>query len=256
MAEAVGEGVSGVAPGDRVAYTLPLGAYASARALPAGRLVRLPEGIGDELAATLMLKGLSAHYLVHDCAPVEAGMSVLVHATAGGVGLLFGQWLHAKGAVAIGAAGGPEKAALAAEHGYDRVIDYRADDFVERVRAITGGEGVDAVFEGVGRDIWRGSLDALRVRGRFVYFGQASGPVEGFGLPDLARKSLIAQRSALFHVIAAPEERRVRAADLFTAVASGALRPEVRQRFALAEAAEAHRALEGRATVGATVLVP
>ncbi len=256
VVEAVGEGVSGVAPGDRVAYTAPMNAYASARVLPADRLVKLPEGIDEETAATLMLKGLTAHYLIHSSFPVEAGMTVLVHAAAGGVGLILGQWLEAKGVAAIGTAGGPDKVELARAHGYAHAIDYRAEDFAPRVREITGGEGVHAVYDGVGRDTWRGSLDALRVRGAFVCFGQASGPVEGFGLSDLAKKSLTASRPTLFHFVAVPEELQRRAAELFEAVASGAIRSEVRQRFPLAEVADAHRALEGRATTGATVLVP
>ncbi len=257
VVEAVGADVTEVAPGDRVAYTLPLGAYASARVIPADRLVKLPDAISDDVAATIMLKGMTAQYLIHSTFRVEAGMTVLVQAAAGGVGLILGQWLAAKGATAIGTAGGPEKAALARAHGYGHVIDYRAGDFVAEVRALTGGEGVHVVYDSVGRDTWRGSLACLRQRGMFVTFGQSSGAIEGFGLGDLAAGgSLSACRPTLFHYIATRAELESRAADLFGMVASGAIRAEVRQRFALGEATTAHRALEARRTVGASVLIP
>lgn len=254
VVEAVGPGVQGLTPGDRVAYTHPLGAYATARVLPADRLVPIPDGVSDEQAASLMLKGLTAHYLLHATFKVEPGMAVLVQAAAGGVGLLLGQWLAALGATAIGTAGGPDKAALARAHGYTEVIDYRAQDFVAPVRALTGG--VHVAYDGVGRDTWRGSLACLRTRGAFVSFGQASGPIEGFGLGDLAKGSFTACRPVLFHYIADPGELRARAADLFAAVAAGVLTAEVRQRLPLAEAARAHRDLEARRTTGATVLIP
>ena len=257
VVEAVGPGVTGLAPGDRVAYTLPLGAYASRRVLPADRLVALPAGVSDETAATVMLKGLTAQYLIHATFRVEPGMTVLVQAAAGGVGLILGQWLAAKGAIAIGTAGGPEKVALARAHGYAHVIDYRAGDFVEPVRELTGGQGVHVVYDSVGRDTWRGSLACLRVRGMFACFGQSSGPVEGFGLADLAKGgSLSACRPSLFHYVATRAELESRAADLFAMLESGAIRAEVRQRFALGEVSEAHAALEGRRTTGATVLIP
>ena len=257
VVEAVGEGVSAVAPGDRVAYTLPLGAYASARTIRADRLVRLPDGIADEVAASVMLKGLTAQYLIHSTFRVEEGMRVLVQAAAGGVGLLLGQWLAAKGAVAIGTAGGPEKAALARRHGYAHVIDYRAGDFVAEVKRLTDGEGVHVVYDGVGRDSWRGSLACLRTRGMFVTFGQSSGMIEGFSLADLAAGgSLSACRPSLFHYIASRGELEERAADLFGMIASGAVEAEVRQRFALGEAGAAHSALTERRTTGASVLLP
>ncbi len=254
VVEAVGPGVTGVEPGDRVAYTHPLGAYASARVIAADRLVRIPEGIGDAEAAGLMLKGLTAHYLIHSTFPVAAGMSALVQAAAGGVGLLLGPWLAAKGVTAIGTAGGADKVALARAHGYAEVIDYRATDFAPRVRELTGGQGVDVVYDSVGRDTWRGSLAALRARGSFVNFGQASGMIERFSLADLAKGSFTACRPVLFHYIADPAELRRRAEDLFAAVLSGTLSAEVRQTLPLSAAAEAHRALEARETVGATVL--
>ena len=254
--EAVGEGVPGLSVGDRVAYTLPMGAYVSARVVPADRLVPIPDAISDEVAATLMLKGLTAHYLIHDCIALRPGMHVLVHAAAGGVGSLLGQWLTAKGAVAIGTAGGPAKVALAREHGYAHVIDYRTEDFPAVVAEITDGRGVGAVLDGVAGTTWRGSLAALGVRGAYVCFGQAAGPVTGFALSDLAGKSLSAARPVLFHYIAEPAELRARARDLFAAVAAGEIRSHPRQRVALAEVAQAHAALEGRATTGATVLIP
>ncbi|HET9068094.1 MAG TPA: zinc-binding dehydrogenase, partial [Amaricoccus sp.] len=171
-------------------------------------------------------------------------------------GLILGQWLAAKGVTAIGTAGGAEKVALAAAHGYAQVIDYRAEDFPARVRELTGGAGVDAVYDSVGRDTWRGSFACLRQRGTFVCFGQSSGTIEGFGIPDLAAGSFYACRPTLFHYIATAADLRARAADLFAAVASGVIRPQVRQRRPLAEVADAHRDLESRRTTGATVLIP
>ncbi len=257
VVEAVGPGVTEVAVGDRVAYVVAFDAYASARLVAADRLVKLPDAIPDEVAASVMLKGLTAQALIHSAFRVEAGMTVLVQAAAGGVGLLLGQWIAAKGATAIGTAGGPEKAALARAHGYAEVIDYRAEDFLPRVRELTGGRGVDVVYDSVGRDTWRGSLASLKTRGTFVCFGQSSGLVEGFGLGDLAAGgSLTACRPVLFHYINAREELETRARSLFDMLEAGALRAEVHQRYPLAEAAAAHRALEARLTTGASVLVP
>ena len=203
-----------------------------------------------------MLKGLTAQYLIHSTFRVEPRMAVLVQAAAGGVGLVLGQWLAAKGVTAIGTAGGPAKAALAAAHGYAHVIDYQAGDFVPRVRELTGGAGVDVVYDSVGRDTWRGSLACLRTRGTFVCFGQSSGAIEGFGMGDLARGSFSACRPVLFHYISTPADLQARAADLFAAVAAGAIRADVRQRYPLDRVADAHRDLEARRTSGATVLVP
>jgi NADPH:quinone reductase len=257
IVEAVGDGVSHLASGDRVAYTIPFGAYCTRRVLPADRLVALPEAVSDEVAATIMLKGMTAHYLIHSTFRVEPGMTVLVHAASGGVGLLLGQWLAAIGATAIGTAGGPEKVALARAHGYAQVIDYRAGDFAKEVRSHAGGNGVDVVYDSVGRDTWKGSLACLRPRGMYVCFGQASGPVEGLGIKELASGgSLYATRPSLFHYIAAPDELAERAAALFASITAGTLRPEVRQRFALTDVGAAHAALEGRRTTGASVLLP
>ncbi|MBL3570223.1 quinone oxidoreductase [Rhodovulum sulfidophilum] len=254
--EAVGPGVEGLPVGQRVAYTTRTGACCTARVLPADRLVPLPDAIPDEIAASIMLKGLTAQYLMTSSFPVREGQTVLVHAAAGGVGLLLGQWLAAKGVRAIGTAGGPEKTALARAHGYAEVIDYRAGDFVAPVMAATDGLGVDAVYDSVGQDTWRGSLACLKPRGMFVSFGQSSGLPDGFRLSDLAKGSLSATRPVLFDFIADPAELRTRAAELFAAVAEGTLTPRVGKTWPLAETAEAHRALESRATTGATVLLP
>ncbi|PTW41662.1 quinone oxidoreductase family protein [Rhodovulum kholense] len=254
--EAVGSGVEGLTVGQRVAYTTRTGACCTARVLPADRLVPLPDAIPDEIAASIMLKGLTAQYLMTSSFPVREGQTVLVHAAAGGVGLLLGQWLAAKGVRAIGTAGGPEKTALARAHGYAEVIDYRAGDFVAPVMAATDGLGVDAVYDSVGQDTWRGSLACLKPRGMFVSFGQSSGLPDGFRLSDLAKGSLSATRPVLFDFIADPAELRTRAAELFAAVAEGTLTPRVGKTWPLAETAEAHRALESRATTGATVLLP
>lgn len=257
VVEAVGDGVATVAPGDRVSYTIPYGAYTTRRTLAADRLVRIPDSVPDEVAATITLKGMTAHYLIHSAYRVEPGMTVLVHAAAGGVGLLLGQWLAHIGATAIGTAGGPEKVTLAREHGYTHVIDYRSTDFAEEVRRLTDGAGVHVVYDSVGRDTWRGSLACLRRRGIFVCFGQSSGPVEGLGIKELAAGgSLYATRPSVFDYIAARDELEERARALFTLVSDGTLRAGIRQRFALDQVAEAHRALESRNTFGASVLIP
>jgi len=256
VVEAVGPGVEGLKAGDRVAYTTPNGACCTARVIAADRVVPLPEGVSDEIAASVMLKGLTAHYLMTSSYRVSEGDTVLVHAAAGGVGLLLGQWLKARGVRAIGTAGSPEKVELALSHGYAQVIDYRAGDFVEPVKQATDGAGVAAVYDSVGRDTWRGSLACLRPRGTLVCFGQSSGPIEGFGMADLAKGSYFATRPSLFHHIADRGELRARASELFAAIADGTLTPRISQRWKLSETAEAHRALEGRQTTGASVLLP
>ncbi len=248
-----GEGVTDFAPGDRVAWLDRTGGYARRRVIAADRLVRLPDGIGAELAASVLLKGLTVQALVTTTAPVRAGQTVLVHAAAGGVGLLLGQWISALGARAIGTAGSPDKARLALAHGYSDVIEYRHEDFVARVRDLTGGAMCDTVFDAVGRDTWRGSLACLRRHGHFVNFGQASGPIEGFTIPDLAAGSKSVTRPVVFDYIVTPAELRERAADLFTRLLDGSLKAGAAQRRPLRDAAEAHRALETRATTGATV---
>ena len=256
IVEEVGEAVIDLSPGDRVAYTLPLGAYRTHRVVPADRLVRLPDAIAFDVAASIMLKGLTAQFLLTSCYPVKAGDTVLVHASAGGVGLLLGQWLKSLGAFAIGTVGSAGKVAVAKANGYDHVIDYRAEDFVARVREITGGKGCDVVYDSVGKDTWRGSLKCLRLRGMFVHFGQSSGVVSDFKFSDLASGgSLFATRPMLFDYIKSREDLSSRAADLFSRVVSGEIKAHVGQRVALQDAATAHRDLESRRTMGATVLL-
>ncbi len=253
---ALGEGVTGFAVGDRVAYTIPNGAYVSERVIEARHLVKLPDGVSDEVAAAAMLKGLTAHYLLHRSFKVEKGQTVLFHAAAGGVGLIAGQWLAAKGVTAIGTAGGPEKCALAAQHGYAHTIDYKSEDFVERVKEITGSEGVHAVYDSIGHDTIAGSMNCLKTFGTLVNFGQSSGPYLDFKLSDLAVGSYTVTRPVLFHFTADRTYLESAAADLFAMIENGTLKINVNQRYPLAKAAEAHIALEGRKTTGSTVLIP
>ncbi len=254
--EALGEGVEDLEVGQRVAYTIPNGAYTEARVLEARHLVPLPDAISDEVAAASMLKGLTARYLLHDSYPAQKGETVLFHAAAGGVGLIAGQWLAAMGVNAIGTAGGAEKCALAREHGYAHVIDYKAEDFVARVREITGGAGVAASYDSVGRDTYPGSLEVLKTFGHFVSFGQSSGPVTDFSLADLAKGSFTATRPVLFHFTNDRQWLLKAAGELFDLIESGSIRININQRFTLAKAAEAHRALEARKTTGSTILIP
>jgi NADPH2:quinone reductase len=256
VVEAVGAGVTGLAVGDRVAYVLRTGAYCHRRTLDAAHLVRLPDAIDDATAASVMLKGLTAQYLVTSTYPVRAGDTVLVHAAAGGVGLLLGQWLKAIGATAIGTAGSAEKVELAARHGYSHVINYRTEDFVATVKAITGGQGCEVVYDSVGQDTWRGSLKCLKRFGMFANFGQSSGLIRDFALSDLAAGSLSACRPSLFDYIAERKELERRSADLFTRLTSGEVRADTVARRPLKEAAAVHADLEARRTVGATVLIP
>jgi NADPH2:quinone reductase len=253
----VGAGVADFKVGDRVAYTLPVGAYRTQRVVAAERLVKLPDAIAFDVAASAMLKGLTAQFLLTSCYPVKAGDTVLVHAAAGGVGLLLGQWLKSLGATAIGTAGSPDKAAIAKANGYTHVIDYRAEDFVARVKEITSSRGCDVVYDSVGRDTWRGSLKSLRPRGMFVHFGQSSGMIADFKFSDLASGgSLYATRPTLFDYIKSREDLASRAADLFARLASGKIKAHVGQRVPLRDAADAHRDLESRRTIGSTVLLP
>jgi NADPH:quinone reductase len=253
----VGAGVADFSVGDRVAYILPVGAYRTQRVVAAERLVKLPDAIAFDVAASAMLKGLTAQFLLTSCYPVKAGDTALVHAAAGGVGLLLGQWLKSLGATAIGTAGSPDKAAIAEANGYTHVIDYRAEDFVARVKEITGSRGCDVVYDSVGKDTWRGSLKSLRPRGMFVHFGQSSGMIADFKFSDLASGgSLYATRPTLFDYIKSREDLASRAADLFARLASGKIKAHVGQRVPLRDAAAAHRDLESRRTIGATVLLP
>ena len=257
VVEAVGSAVTGLKVGDRVAYCGPPGAYRQRRVLAAERLVRLPDSIDFDTAASIMLKGMTAQFLVDACFKVQPGHVVLVHAAAGGVGLMLGQWLKALGAVAIGSVGSADKARLALENGYTHTIQYRSESVPERVAAFTGGRGCDVVYDSVGNDTWRGSLKSLKMRGMWVSFGQSSGAITDFRIGDLAAGgSLYASRPTLFDYIATRADLERRAADLFARIASGEVRAHLGQRFPLRGAADAHRALEGRSTVGATVLVP
>jgi NADPH2:quinone reductase len=256
IVDEVGEGVTDFKSGDRVAYVLPAGAYRTRRVVAAERLVKLPPAIDFEVAASLMLKGLTAQFLLNSCYAVKAGDVVLVHAAAGGVGLLLGQWLKVLRATSIGTAGSPEKVAMAKANGYAHVIDYRAEDFASRVKEITAGKGCDVAYDSVGQDTWRGSLQCLKPRGMFVCFGQSSGMIADFKLSDLAAGgSLYACRPTLFDYIKTREDFASRAADLFAKLASGAVKAHIGQRVALRDAATAHRDLEARRTIGATVLL-
>jgi NADPH2:quinone reductase len=254
--EKVGEGAD-FKVGDRVAYTLPLGAYRTRRVVPADRLVKLPDGIAFDVAASLMLKGLATQFLLNSCYRVKASDVVLVHAAAGGVGSLMGQWLKSLGATSIGTVGSPDKIPIAKQSGYTHVIDYRAEDFAARVKDITAGYGCDVVYDSVANDTWRGSLKSLHARGLFVCFGQSSGPITDFKFSDLAAGgSLYATRPMLFDFIKTRDELQMRAADLFAKVASGEVRARIGKREALRDAARAHRDLEARRTTGSTILLP
>ncbi|MFT8244356.1 quinone oxidoreductase family protein [Roseomonas sp. BN140053] len=257
VVEAVGEGVTEVAPGDRVAYaTGPLGAYSEARVIKAERLVKLPDGISDEVAAAAMLQGLTAQYLLRRTYPVKPGETILVHAAAGGVGLILCQWAKALGCTVIGTAGTEGKAELARAHGAAHVI-LPGEDLAARVKAITGGAMLPVVYDSVGRDTFMPSLDCLAPLGMMVSYGNASGPVPPVDLGLLAAKgSLYVTRPTLASYTAKRADLVANAADLFDAVQSGAVRVLVNQHWPLREAADAHRALEARRTTGSTVLLP
>lgn len=256
--EAVGEGVTEVAVGDRVAYAGgPVGAYAEVRLAPAAKLVRLPDDIPEDTAAAAMLKGLTAWYLVRKTYSVVAGETVLVHAAAGGVGLILCQWAHHLGATVIGTVGSEEKAELARDHGCDHPVIYTREDFTKRVRELTGGDGVPVVYDSVGASTWEGSLGALRRRGLMVSFGNSSGPVPSFSPLELSRRgSLYLTRPTMMDYTAARSELLEGAEELFEVISSGAVRVRIGRRFALADAAAAHRALKARETTGSTLLLP
>jgi len=254
----VGADIDHFVVGDRVAYVGgPPGAYAETRLYDAHRLIPLPDDIDDEGAAAMLLKGMTVEYLIHRTFPVKAGMTVLWHAAAGGVGLIACQWLAHLGVTVIGTVGSEEKAELARAHGCTHTIDYRREDVAARVRALTDGRGVPVVFDAVGKATLEASLDCLERRGMLVGFGNASGAPEPFDPLVLARKgSLYLTRPTLFDYVATHQELLASAAALFEVVREGAVKIEVRQRWPLQEAAEAHRALESRATTGSTVLDP
>ena len=252
---ALGPDVSGLKVGDRVAFTSTLGAYAGEINMQAAKLVKLPDGIAFETAAGMMLKGMTAEYLLRRVFDVTPGHHILFHAAAGGVGLIAGQWGKHLGATMIGTAGSEEKCAIARAHGYAHVINYNTENFVERVKEITGGKGVDAAYDSVGKTTWLGSLDCLKPRGMFAAFGQSSGVIEGFTLAHLAQRgSLFATRPSLYAYTATRPDLELSAHSLFDVVSGGAVKINVNQRFELADAASAHRALEGRGTTGATIL--
>jgi NADPH2:quinone reductase len=254
---ALGPEVTGLNVGDRVAYADPIGAYAEERLIPADRLVKVPDAISLQQAASMMLKGMTAQYLLRQTFAVKKGDTILFHAAAGGVGLIAGQWAKHIGATIIGTAGSDEKVSLALEHGFHHVINYNKENFVERVKDLTGGKGVDVVYDSVGKDTFEGSLNCLRPRGMIVCFGQSSGPVPPFDLSVLSRKgSLYLTRPTLFTYIAGREALERSANELFDIVATGAVSIKIGQTYALKDAATAHRDLEARKTTGTTVLIP
>ena len=258
VVEAIGPGVTEVQVGDRVAYAGgPIGAYAEARNIPAHRLLKLPDAISFDTAAAMMLQGLTAAYLLRKTYRVQPGDAVLIHAAAGGVGLIACQWAKALGATVIGTVGSAAKGELAKAHGCDHVINYSTENFVARVREITGGEGVPVVYDGVGKDTFMGSLDSLRPLGMLVTYGNASGPVPPLDLLLLSQKgSLFVTRPTIVSYTAKRTDLEALGAELFDVVATGKVKIEVHQRYALKDAAQAHSDLEARKTTGSTILIP
>lgn len=253
----VGEGVDTLAVGDRVAYASTPGSYAEERILPAELLVKVPDNVELKTAAAMMLKGMTAQYLLRHTFRVGPEHTILFHAAAGGVGLIAGQWAKHLGATVIGTAGSEEKVELAKAHGYDHVINYRTENFVERVKELTQGEGVDVVYDSVGRDTYMGSLDVLKPLGMFACFGQSSGTIPPFDLNILAQKgSLFATRPTLLNYVAKREALERTAQELFDVVASGAVKIEINQTYALKDVRKAHEDLEGRKTTGASIILP
>ena len=258
VVEAVGEGVTNLKPGDRVAYaSRPPGAYCEARVMSAAFVVKLPDAITFEQGAAMMLQGMTAQYLLRRTYPVQAGQTILIHAAAGGVGLIACQWAKALGATVIGTVGSDEKAELARAHGCDHAIIYTRENFTERVREITGGAGVPVVYDSIGKDTFVHSLDALAPLGMMVSFGNSSGPIAPIDSGMLAsRGSLFFTRPSLFSYIAKREDLERSANELFDVVTSGKVKITVSQTFALKDVAQAHIALEARRTTGSTVLLP
>lgn len=258
VVEAVGPDVSEVAVGDRVAYAgVPIGAYAEVRNIPAHRLLKLPDAVAFNTGAAMMLQGLTAAYLLRRTYAVQPGDAVLVHAAAGGVGLVACQWARAIGALVIGTVGSDAKAEIARAHGCHHVINYSRESFAEQVRAITGGAGVNVVYDGVGKDTFTGSLDCLRPMGMMVSYGNASGPVPPIDLLQLSQRgSLFITRPSLMHYTAKRDDLVALGTELFAQVVAGTVRIEVNQTYALSDASQAHRDLEGRKTTGSTILIP
>jgi len=255
VVESIGSGVTNVKPGDRVAYASSIGGYAEERLIDADRVVKLPDSISTEQAAAMMLQGMTVQMLLRSVFPVHEGDTILIHAAAGGVGLIMCQWAAALGATVIGTVGTEEKAELARAHGCEHPIVYSKQDFVAEVNRITKGEMLPVVYDSVGRDTFMKSLDCLKVRGLMVSFGNASGPPDPFPPGLLAQKgSLYLTRPTLFHYIATSKQLEQSAAELFEMVTSGKVKIEVKQRFPLKDAAEAHRQLEARKTTGSTIL--
>ena len=258
VVEAVGEGVSHVKPGDRVAYAgRPTGAYAEVRVMPAAILVNVPDSIDFDTAAAMMLQGLTVQYLFRRTFVLRGGETILFHAAAGGVGLIACQWARALGVTVIGTVGSDEKAALAKAHGCTHTINYNKENFVERVKDLTGGKGVPVVYDSIGKDTFTGSLDCLAPLGMMVSYGSASGPVPPFTLNELAsRGSLFITRPTLFTYTAKRDDLELMASELFGMVDSGKINIDINQRYALEEVAQAHADLESRKTTGSTILIP
>jgi NADPH:quinone reductase len=258
VVERVGEGVTDLQQGDRVAYgTGPIGAYSQLRVMPADKLVKIPDGVDDKTAAAMMLKGLTAQYLLRRTYKVQSGDAVLVHAASGGVGMILTQWAKHLGAMVIGTVGSPQKATVAKSHGCDHTILYRIENFAARVKDFTKGKGVAVVYDGVGKDTFMGSLDCLSRLGMMVSYGSASGPVPPFDISILNQKgSLFLTRPSLMGYSTTREELTSMAAELFDVVKSGAVKIEINQTYKLRDAAQAHRDLESRKTTGCTVILP
>ena len=258
VVEAVGPGVTDIAKGDRVAYCGgPPGSYAEVRVMPADKLVKLPDGVSDRSAATLMLKGLTVEYLFRQTFPLKGGETILFHAAAGGVGLIACQWARALGVTMIGTVGSDEKAALAKANGCAHTIVYTRENFVERVKELTGGQGVPVVYDSVGKDTFPASLDCLKRRGMFVSFGNTSGPIAAFDIGLLLQKGALFATRPSIAIYAATRSDLLRMADeMFALVKAGKIVSDVRQTYALKDATQAHRDLEARKTTGATLLLP
>jgi NADPH2:quinone reductase len=259
VVEAVGEGVKNIAPGDRVTYTgflNTLGAYSTERVMPAAPLIKLPPEISCEKAAAMTMRGLTSAYLLRRILPLQAGDAILLHAAAGGVGLIVSQWAKILGLTVIGTVSTEAKAEIARAHGCDHVILYGREDVAKRVRELTGGTGVSVVYDSVGKDTFASSLDSLKRRGLLVCVGTASGPIPPIDAMQLALKgSLFVTRPALADYIADPAEKTALAAELFGHVAAGRIRIEINQRYRLQDAAQAHRDLESRKTTGSSIFV-
>ena len=257
VVEALGRGVTDLKVGDRVAYATMLGSYSEARLIPADRVIKIPKEIGDETAAAMMLQGMTVRFLLRETYKLKKGDTILIHAAAGGVGLILCQWAKHLGATVIGTVGSKQKADLAAAHGCDHPINYSRENFVDRVKKITKGEALPVVYDSVGKDTFPGSLDCLAHRGLFVSFGSSSGPIPPFNIGILAAKgSLYMTRPSLPNYTAARKDLVATANDLIRMVKSGAIKIEVNQTYALKDAAKAHRDLEARKTTGSTVLMP